>query len=171
MPQVQPPTERSGYHIGFSGGVGTMDSDAGEFACAGCEAVAGTFDFHVGKMLNGKFALQGELWFQGQNLEAGGTASINQTMITVAAQYWLHPRFWLKAGLGLASLTLSYDDGFGQQNESLGNGTAVHLAAGFEIIHSRSFSLDALVKTGAGSYADRDETVSTTSFNLGVNWY
>ncbi len=148
-----------------------MESDAGEFACAGCDAVAGTFDLHVGKMLSGKLALQGELWFQGQNLEADGRASINQMMFTAAAQYWLHPRFWLKAGLGVANLTLSFDNGFQQENESLGTGTAFHVAAGFEIIHSRRFSLDALIKTGAGSYSDRDETVSATSFNLGVNWY
>ena len=123
-PPMPPPPpqqrERSGFTVGLSGGVGIMESDAGEFACAGCDPVAGTFDIHVGTMLTPRFALQGEIWFQGQSLEAGGTASINQTMIFLAAQYWLHPRFWIKAGLGGANLTLNYDDGFGGQSEDLG---------------------------------------------------
>tara|TARA_R110002073_G_scaffold332410_1_gene518220 strand:- start:6577 stop:7371 length:795 start_codon:yes stop_codon:yes gene_type:complete len=171
MPPVPPPTERQGFNLGFSGGIGIMESDAGELACVGCEPIAATFDFHVGTMLSSKFALQAEFWFQGQSLDATGRASINQTMFTAAAQYWLHPRFWLRAGFGLANLTLNYDDNFGPVSESLGTGVAMHVGAGFEIIHSRNFSLDALIKTGAGTYSDPDETISATTFNLGVNWY
>jgi len=148
-----------------------MKSDVGHFACAGCEPVAATFDIHVGKMLTPTFALQGEFWFQTQNLEAGGTASINQAMFLIAGQYWLHPRFWLKAGFGASNLSLTYEDGAGGQSEDLGSGGALEFAAGLELMRTATFGFDMQLKTGYGSYSDRGERVSATSFNLGVNWY
>ena len=62
-------------------------------------------------------------------------------------------------------------DGFGNQSESLGDGPALQFALGFELIRSSTFALDAQVKMGSGTYSDRDEQVSASSFGLGVNWY
>ncbi|MCP4447602.1 MAG: porin family protein [Myxococcales bacterium] len=172
MPPPAQPKERSGFHIGLSGGGGSMTSDAGEFTCNGCNYAAGTFDLHAGRMLSPKFALQGELWCQIRSLNEDGHASITQTMYMIAAQYWLHPRFWVKAGIGGANLSLSYESDFGEQErESLDDGTSMQFAIGFEVIHSHGFSLDTQIKTGFGSYSDRDEKVSATSLNLGLNWY
>ena len=169
-PQVQS-QDREGFNIGLSAGLGTMESDAGEFACSGCEPVAVNFEIHAGKMLSPVFALHAELWFQSQSLEANGTASINQTMYLLAAQYWVHPRVWLRAGIGGSNLSLSYETGFGQESESLDTGLGMQGGIGFELIHSQGFSLDALIKTGAGMYSDRAETISATTVNIGVNWY
>lgn len=170
-PMAPAPRGRTGFHIGLSGGLGIMESDAGEFACDGCDPVAANFELHVGRMFGSKFALQGELWFQTQSLDEFDSASINQVMYTIAAQYWLHPKFWLRAGFGAANLSLSYETGFGRESDSLDSGTAMHVGLGIEMIHSPNFSLDAIIKTGAGSYADRDETVTATTVNIGVNWY
>lgn len=171
LPPPLPPQERSGFNIGVSLGLGVMESDAGELACNGCEPVAFSFDVHAGKMLSSRFALLGEFGFQGQSLDSSGTSSITQSIFSVAAQYWLHPRLWLKGGLGLSSLSLNYESGFGPESESLGSGVAMHLAAGAELMHTPTFALDVQLKTGAAGYESRDETISNTSINLGVNWY
>ncbi len=168
MPQR---TGRTGYHIGISGGLGILESDAGEFVCDGCEPIAGTFDIHVGTMLTPKFALQGEYWLQSQSIDAEGRASIRQDMFMVAGQYWITPRFWAKGGIGAAVFTLNWDDSYDTQTETLGSGLALQFALGYELIHSRTFSLDAQLKMGSGNYEDRDEQVSASSLALGVNWY
>ena len=172
-PPVQVPqrAERTGFHLGISAGVGVLESDAGEFVCEGCEPVAGTFDIHVGTMLTPRFALQGEYWLQSQNIDADGRASIRQDMFMVAGQYWITPRFWAKGGIGAAVFTLNWDDSYDTQTETLGSGLALEFALGYELIHSRTFSLDAQLKLGSGTYEDRDEEVTASSVSLGVNWY
>ncbi len=174
-PPMPPPApvsqDRSGFHFGVSAGLGAMESDVEQFNCSGCEPVAVTFDVHAGKMLSPKFGLQGEVWFQVQNLDDSGSASISQAMFSLAAQYWLHPRVWVKAGIGFANLSLNYDSGFGNETESLGNGSAIHGGVGVELIQSQNFALDLVLKTGAAGYEERNETVSATSLGFGVNWY
>ncbi len=152
-------------------GFGEMTSDAGEFNCNGCEPVAVSLDLHAGKMLNPKLALQAELWIQVQSLDANQYASISQTMFMLAGQYWVHPRVWLKGGLGITSLGYSYDDGFVEESESLDSGTAMMGAVGVELMRSRNFGLDLQLRTGVGVYRDREERVSATTLNIGVNWY
>jgi hypothetical protein len=150
-----------------------MDSSAGELTCEGCEveppAVGG--ELHIGTMLMPKLAVQGEAWFMSRSLDDNGDSSLDQTLLMVTAQYWVAPKFWLKAGIGVSNLTLSYFDGFEQVDESLESGTAIMGAVGYEIVQSGGFALDLQLKTGRGLYSDRDEEITTNVLALGLNWY
>jgi hypothetical protein len=150
-----------------------MESSLGEFDCAGCESAppALGFDFHVGTMLMPRLALQAEFWGQTRNLDENGNGSIAQQMFLLAAQYWLTPRFWIKAGVGFASLTLTYDNGFEDVSEPLDDGSAFMGAVGYEIMSSASFALDIQLKTGTGIYDARGEEVGVGMIALGLNWY
>lgn len=176
QPPLPPPNQergRSGWNIGFSGTIGSMSSSAGELACEGCEvsppAIGG--ELHIGTMVMPRLALQGEFWIVTRDLDAYGEASLNQQLFLLTAQYWLTPRFWIKAGLGLASLSLTYFDGYEDVNEGLESGTALMAALGYEIIQSGKFAIDLQLKTGRGLYTERDEEVSTNVIALGFHWY
>lgn len=176
MPPPAPRSEeREGWNLGFSAGIGSMESSAnGGFACSGCqvEPPTGAFDLHVGTMLSNRLALQGEIWMQSRALDVDGMASVNQTMLLLAAQYWLTPRLWLKAGIGFASLSVSYFDGFEDRSDQVGEGGGFMAAVGYELMSSRSFGLDIQLKTGAAGYDTSDaEEVSITAIALGLNWY
>lgn len=171
-------TTRDGWNIGLSLGVGSMSSSAGELECIDCDSEPPTiaFDLHVGTMVMPRMALQAEVWGQSRSLDAYGDASLGQTMFMVALQYWLTPRFWIKGGLGIASLSVSYYDGVDDVSENVDNGSAVMGAIGYELISSRSFALDLQLKTGSGLYegdgpGDTGEDLSTGVLALGVNWY
>jgi hypothetical protein len=160
---------RTGWHIGFSGGLGSMESSVGEFECIDCDGTPPTmsFELHVGSMISDRMAVQGEVWFHSRALDAYGDASVTQSMFLLAAQYWITPRFWGKLGLGSSSFTLNYDG----MSEQLDTGPGLMASLGYELVHSKSFGLDVLYKTGQGFYSDRDEEVGVHTVQLGVNWY
>ncbi len=164
---------RSGWNIGFSGAVGSMKSSAGELSCEGCESTPPALggELHIGTMVMPKLALQAEVWFMSRDLDVNGDASLDQMLFMVTAQYWVAPKFWIKAGIGAADLSLSYFDGVEQVDESLESGTAIMGAVGYEILQSGGFALDLQLRTGRGLYSDRDEDITTNVLALGLNWY
>jgi hypothetical protein len=147
-----------------------MESSERDFACNGCEQdpPTGSFDLHGGVMITEDLALQGELWFHSRALDVDGMTSVNQSMFLLAAQYWPTARFWLKAGIGLASLTTS---SAGAGSENLDDGSALMAAIGYELMHSRGFGLDVQLKTGMGNYSQDAKAVAITALALGLNWY
>jgi hypothetical protein len=166
---------RQGWNLGLSLGVGSMTSSAGDFECLDCdtEPPAIAFDLHVGTMIMPRMALQAEAWVQSRALDAYGDSSIGQSMFLLALQYWLTPRFWIKGGLGFASLTVSYNNGFEDVTDNVNDGSAVMGALGYELVSSSSFALDLQLKTGAGIYDDGadGEDISSGVLAVGVNWY
>jgi hypothetical protein len=168
-----PPPERMGLTLGIGLGIGGMDSDSNLAACRGCDydPAAGGFWFHLGGMINPHLAGLFELWFMGQQVDAGGNTTLFQSMVMGAVQYWLTPQFWLKGGLGFAGLQVQYSDGYEYGEEDLGTGLAVMGAAGFEILHSTQFAIDLQLRLGSGSYDGIDEQVNVAMFGIGFNWY
>ena len=148
-----------------------MTSDAGELTCEGCEttppAIGG--ELHIGSMVTPKLALQGEIWLTTRDLDDFGDSSLNQTLYLLTAQYWLAKRFWIKAGIGVSSLSVTYFDGFEDVTEGLESGTGLMGAIGYEIIQSGNFAADLQLKTGRGMY-DAEE-ITTNVIGIGINWY
>lgn len=163
-----PPRGREGWQLGFSFGIGALSDSTGEFDCLNCESSppAVGFDFHVGSMVNSNLALQGELWVQSRAMDDSNSSALGQSMYLLAAQYWFSPRFWIKAGLGLATLNATYEGAGASYTDA---GSAMMGAVGYEIVHSRGFGFDVQLKTGAGLYENLE--LSTTVLALGVNWY
>lgn len=166
------PAHRSGFTIGFGLGLGTMEDDSGPIDCYDCgySPVAWGLDFHIGGMLSPTLALVGEIWGQAQTLDSGGDALV-QTMVLGAAQMWVTPQLWLKGGLGVANLSISYDDGYESRSDDIDSGGAIMGAIGYEILHSPQFALDLQLRLGAGFYEGIDEQISSGMFSVGFNWY
>lgn len=86
---------REGFLIGFSLGGGAFSLAD----CDDCESMDGVaLDLHLGGMLTPRLALMFDGSGVAHSLEGGG--SLVHVIDTVAAQYWVHPRVWLKGGLG-----------------------------------------------------------------------
>lgn len=159
---------RSGFNFGLNFGIGNMESSAGEFVCNNCNETPPTvaFGFHVGTMVNPRFAILGEIWGQARSLDDNGDVTLNQTLFMIGAQYWLAERFWAKVAIGGAALSVTE---YGE-NESIDEGNAGMLALGYELTSSPSFAWDLQFKTGAGFY-ENDETIATTTLSTGITWY
>jgi len=173
-PEAPAAWERHGLAIGFGFGLGGMSDSAGAIECVNCDYNPASFgvDFHIGAMLNPRLSLQFEAWLQGQQLDAGGTTTLVQTMGMVALQYWVTPQLWLKGGLGAAHLSYSIDDGYRDPtSQDIADGGAVMGAIGYEILSSQRFSIDLQGRLGAGTYDGINEQIETGMVSLGFNWY
>ena len=60
-------------------------------------------------MLNPRLALLGEVWVLLQSADQYAYETYAQTMLMVAAQYWLNRRLWIKGGIGASGLSITYD--------------------------------------------------------------
>ena len=172
---------RRGLSIGFGFGIGGMESENGPIRCDACDydPIAGSFDFHVGGMINPRLALLFEVWGSGQQLDAQATETLVQVMWMFGAQYWVTPQLWLKGGIGAASLSISVDDGFGGSEAiDIGEGAAIMGAIGYEVMSTRKFAVDLQFRVGAGTYQDDgdggiglNDQITTAAFGVGFNWY
>jgi hypothetical protein len=170
-PPPPPVWERRGLAVGFGLGLGGMSDSQGAIGCASCEynpASVG-LDFHIGGMLSPRFALLFEIWGQGQQMDVSGSETLVQTMLMVAAQYWVTPQLWLKGGLGVSHLSVSFDDG--SEPLDLDEGGAVMGAVGYEILSSPRFALDLQGRLGMGTYDSAEGNIQTGMISLGLNWY
>ena len=161
---------RRGLAGGLGFGLGALSTDSGIFDCPDCvvHPVAVSISGHLGWMLDHRTSLGGAYWGQVQRLDFHGDAYGWQHMLMGAVQHWLTPQFWIKGGLGLASLQVSYWDGFA---EELNVGTAVMAAAGYEVIFTPDFAFDIQVRLGSGMYRYVSDRASTAVIGVGVSWY
>ncbi len=154
--------QRDGFVIGFSIGAGVLTSDN----CADCESLEGAGgDFHVGFMVSPQLALLAEGYVVSHT---ENNLTLDQSMGTLAAQYWVRPNLWIKGGLGSGQITLSNDDGEALRDAEVG--AAVMFAGGFEVYQGEAFAVDLALRVGAVSYEDAD-TVTQTAATVGFNWY
>lgn len=181
---AQPSQVPGGFHdrqgrlmLGFSVGLGGMKVGDDEVQCSNCDydPVAAEFDFHIGGMLSPRLGLMFEVQGNAKTIEesAFGATSLVQITGMVAAQYWLTPQFWVKGGIGGASLGVSYSDDFNSNNddsEQLAEGGAVMGAVGYELLSARNFSIDAQARFIQGQYKDGQD-VSSGSIGVGFNWF
>lgn len=178
----QPPAIPGGFHdragrmaIGFSVGLGGMEVGDSEVTCANCDydPIGVEFDFHIGGMLSPRFALLFEVQANGKTIEENlfGATTLVQATAMVAGQYWLTPQLWLKGGLGGASLSYSYDDGYESASEDIDQGLALMGGIGYELLSARNFSIDLQGRLISGSYRDIDQQVTSGSVGVGFNWF
>jgi hypothetical protein len=154
---------REGLYFGFGLGGGSFNVGA----CEACDKFNGpAVDFHVGGMLTPRWGLVLDLSGVADRLP--GDRMLVHSLSTLGLQYWPASRLWLKAGLGLGRLAEVDDQGKKTTNRE--SGGAFMLAAGLELIQSRSFVLDVQLRGAAVDY-DRNETVSTGALMLGINFY
>ncbi len=178
----QPTTVAGGFHdrtgrmaLGFSLGLGSMQVGDSDVTCANCdyEPIAGEFDFHIGGMLSPRFALLFEVQGNAQTVQenAYGATSLVQATAMVAGQYWLTPQLWVKGGIGGASLSYSYDDGYDSQSENIDEGMALMGGVGYEVLSARTFSIDLQGRLVSGSYDSFEQNVTAGTVGVGFNWF
>ncbi len=162
---------RRGLTLGGGLGLGRISAGDADIECVDCDggAAAGSFDLHAGWMLNPRLALELELWLAGQPLDSAGDNTLVQSMAMVAAQYWLRPRWWVKAGVGSAQLTQQYAPT--DQQTELAKGTAVMGAVGYEAYRHRGFVLDLQLRVGLARYKDLADDYQQGSVQVGISWY
>ena len=176
------PQTAGGFHdrtgrmaLGFSLGLGGMQVGDDDVTCANCgyDPIAAEFDFHIGGMMSPRFALLFEVQGNAQTVEenAFGARSLVQATAMVAGQYWVSPQLWLKGGIGAASLSYSYDDGYESQSENIDEGMALMGAVGYEVLSARNFSIDLQGRLVAGTYEKFDQQVTAGPVGVGFNWY
>jgi hypothetical protein len=177
----QPTTVAGGFHdrqgrmaLGFSLGLGGMKVGENDVQCSNCnyDPIAGEFDFHIGGTLSPRFALLFEVQGTAKTVEENnyGATSLVQAAAMVAGQYWLTPQLWVKGGIGAASLSYSYDDGYASDSQDIDEGMALMGGIGYELLSARNFSIDLQGRLIQGTY-DNTPDVTSGSVGVGFNWY
>jgi len=164
--------QRRGLTLGAGLGVGGMSSaDESLTSCFDCNysPVAGGVDFHIGAMLNPRLALVFDVFVPFQVIDDEFATYLVQPMFTGAIKYWVAPQFYLRGGLGVASLQVSFNDG--GPNEELDTGGAGHIGAGFEFLQAPRFTADLNVRLTSATYEGLDNQVSTATVGVSANWF
>jgi hypothetical protein len=166
------PQGRQGLAIGFGFGIGGMEADSGPIRCDGCtyDPVAAGGEFHIGGMLAPNMALLGEFQLTALPLDADNFETLQQVMALAAVQYWLSPMLWIKGGVGLSALGISYNDGTGDSAE-LDRGIGLLAAVGYEVLHAPRFAIDIQLRLSSGNYNSLDDEIHSGLFGVGFNWY
>jgi hypothetical protein len=154
---------RDGLVIGFAVG-------GGDISASNCPACGGGFagEFHIGGMLNPRLALMADFWGIAHSYDDGaGGATLTNSMVTAAIQYWVADQVWLKGGIGGARITLS--DANGNAYGSSEGALALLGAAGVEVLQVGNFALDLQFRLGYGAYSGGGAT--NVAFLVGFNWY
>ena len=169
---VAGPMVRHGLTLGGGFGFGSIGgNEGGSIECIGdCEASgAVSFDLHVGWMVNPRLAIGGEMWVAAQALDESGDNMLTQGMAMLTAQYWLSPRWWIKAGIGSATLSQHYKPT--DESLELGEGTALMGAVGWEAWQRGNYVVDIQLRFGSATYEDLDDQFNQGALSVGLSWY
>jgi hypothetical protein len=180
-PGTGPPPIEGGFHNrmgriawGFSLGLGYMNENGSAVTCTNCDyqPVTGEIDFHVGGFINPRMAIMLELQGNVQQVALDPTtdATLEQSLVLGAIQYWLTPQLWIKGGIGLANLQLN-DNVNGVAYDLSGNGLGLLGGIGFELLSARSFAVDLQGRLTEGSYSGTNGHVTSGTIGVGLNWY
>jgi len=154
------PQTREGFWIGFGLGAGSLGCDE----CSGERETAFSGNFKLGGTINPHLLLGGETngWYKS---ETGVT--IQYGNVSAVAYYYpsVTSGFYLKGGVGLASLSLDIDS-FGSDSET---GSGAVLGLGYDARVGRNFSLTPYVNFMAGSFDGGSANV--VQYGLGFTWH
>jgi hypothetical protein len=154
------PQTREGFWIGFGLGAGSLGCDE----CSGERETAFSGNFKLGGTINPHFLLGAETngWYKSEN-----GVTIQYGNLSAVAYYYpsVTSGFYLKGGLGLASLSLDIDE-FGSDSET---GTGAVLGLGYDARVGRNFSLTPYVKFMGGSFDGGSANV--VQYGLGFTWH
>jgi hypothetical protein len=162
-----PPPPRGMYRSGFVFGVGLGFGGISAHDCGDTCGAAGSFEFHLGGMLNPRTALVGDFWFNGRDVP-NSDATVVHSIYSLALQYWPADIFWIKGGVGGGNMNVSSNvDGYTYGNE---NGPALLGALGIEFLQAGGFALDGQFRLGHGFYSQGGD-VNVWALMIGANWY
>ncbi len=163
---------RKGPLIGFALG--------GSVKCDGCDAQSGpAFDWHVGWTVSRRVALMLDRVMLGISDYRLYYFDLYEsfTVDTVAAQYWLTDRVWVRGGAGLATYRMTYHDVRGASRTFDNRGFGATATAGYELVRTRKrgFAMDLQVSFQTSSHAP-DAGYGHVRFNrlavqIGFSWY
>jgi len=163
---------RKGPLIGFA--VGAAEK------CGGCDAQSGpAFDWHVGWAVSRRVALLLDrvLIVTSDDRIYYYEFTENFTIDTVAAQYWLTDRVWLRGGAGLATYRMTYHDVRGASRTVDNGGFGATATAGVELVRTRrkGFAMDLQLSFQTSSHAPAaghaDVRFNRLAGQFGFNWY
>ena len=187
--------ERSGFAFGFSFGRGGLDVE-----CPRCGNVAAiteglSLTAHAGFLLSPNLALLAEHWTVRWNdrgsewFDDGADHLVAQRMTFAAAQLWLTPTLWLKAGLGVgwhisdslytkpplpsdrSPRPASLSGETGSHDEAGRAAPAYFTAIGWEYAHTATFAADIQLRFGATRRPADEYQIYTTGLNFGLSWF
>lgn len=164
--------QRRGITGGIGGALGFMSSaDEETTECFDCDfqPLAFGFDGHIGVMLNPRLAIMGELVVTGQLIDDEFATFLVQPQLFAALQYWVTPRAWIKGGIGVSSLQVSYNDG--GPSDELDSGGAFMGAAGLEVMQAPRFTVDLNLRLTLAGYDGINDQVSTATVGAGLNFF
>ena len=158
--------EREGFLFGVAIGGGSI-------SCKDCDGSSSgpTVDLHIGTMVGEKLAVVLDGSGIGVSEEDDYGDSLNETFTveTIALQYWVSDRVWVKGGIGVASMRLSCDG----CDSITDNGLGMMGAVGVELYQKGKFAIDV---QGRFLTAKHDLGGGEIRFNqvmgmVGFNWY
>jgi len=161
--------ERGGLLFGFGIGGGQMScqSDQSDICNATIDG-AGSFDVHIGGMISPRLALMGDAWVM---YHTENNVTITHAITTLAAQYWLAPRLWLKGGVGGAVARAHYRGVLLNISDRTDSVPGIMGAVGYELLVGRKFAMDVQLKGGTGFYKDNQVRAKNAALIVGFNWY
>ena len=151
---------REGFWIGFGLGAGSLGCDE----CDGERETAFSGNLKMGGTVNSRVLIGGETngWYKSQS-------GITTTYGNLSAVVYFYPSetngFYLKGGLGLASLAIDVA-GYGSADET--GGGAV-LGLGYDARVGQNFSLTPYLNFMGGSFDGGNANV--VQFGLGFTWH
>lgn len=155
-----------GWFLGGSVGISTLS-----YSFLGDNSqTAGLIELRFGGMFGQRTGLSVEFWSDGHNLESSASAAITENSLAIALTYWVTPRFWLKTGLGSATLKLFNVSPIEDELD----GMVIMGNVGLEMVSRSEFSLDIFMRMLASFYESNNfGGVQRTGLALGIgaNWY
>lgn len=165
-PQAPPPRLIRRDGLTFGGALG-----GGAISATACPSCGGGFatDLHIGVMLHYRVALLADFSWIYRMYEAGNvrgrTVTLNNLLITGAAQAWVLNRLWLRFGVGRG--TIHRTDWLGA--DSTASALAFSWGVGLELFQASTFALDLQYLGGIGLYQGGGAV--NGAFLVGINWY
>jgi hypothetical protein len=165
-PPGPPPPEvgRIGLTVGASIGPGAMGVSCD--ACSEDSYGALAAEAHIGWLFNPKLALGLDFW---GNWHFTGDATVGHIVNSLYLQFWPSQIFWLKGGLGLGVLRITYDEDFVTYEAQSDTGLALFGAIGVELLSAPRFALDLSLRAGATAFDGG--SVWSSALLIGINWY
>jgi hypothetical protein len=153
--------DREGFLIGFSVGGGSM-------SCGGCQSKAGpAVSFQIGSMVTDKLAVMLDatgMAISESDIDFGDVTTSNGVS-TIALQYWVVDRFWIKGGVGIGTTRVSFSGGDAASDSGLG----LMGAAGYELVQKGKFALDLQGRFATTKHSDGH--INQLTVSVGFNWY
>jgi hypothetical protein len=122
------------------------------------------YELQFGGFLSNQWALAVELWGAGHSDEAYGLDNSNAGIIV---QYWLSDSFWLKGGVGSATLDESIDDEIIRTYE----GAAIAAGLGWDFYQRGDYHFNANFLMSIEGYEETRNNVTVSALQIGMQYY